>query len=35
VSVAAPRADASAPWYGRIWQSVQLADQPLGSVTGR
>jgi len=35
VSVAAPRADASAPWYGQLWQSVQLADQPVASVTGR
>jgi cell division protein FtsB len=26
--VAAPRADANAPWYGQLWQSVQLADRP-------
>ena len=26
--VAAPKADANAPWYGQVWQSVRLADQP-------
>jgi cell division protein FtsB len=26
--VAAPQADANAPWYGQLWQSVRLADQP-------
>ena len=26
--VAAPQADANAPWYGQVWQSVRLADQP-------
>ena len=26
--VAAPQADANAPWYGQVWQSVKLADQP-------
>ena len=28
VIVAAPQADANAPWYGQVWQSVRLADQP-------
>ena len=27
-TVAAPKADASTPWYGQLWESVQLADQP-------
>ena len=27
-SVAAPQANGDAPWYGQIWQSVQLADRP-------
>jgi len=26
--VAAPKADANAPWYGQVWQSMRLADQP-------
>lgn len=26
--VAAPKADVNAPWYGQVWQSVRLADQP-------
>lgn len=26
--VAAPQADANVPWYGQLWQSVRLADQP-------
>jgi cell division protein FtsB len=26
--VAAPDADPNAPWYGQVWQSVKLADQP-------
>lgn len=26
--VATPEADANAPWYGQLWQSVRLADQP-------
>ena len=34
VVVAAPRADSSAPWYGRMWQSVRIADQPAAGVTG-
>ena len=28
VIVAAPQADANAPWYGQVWQSVRLADEP-------
>ncbi len=28
VTVAAPDADANAPWYGQVWQSVKLADRP-------
>jgi cell division protein FtsL len=27
-TVAAPQADSSAPWYGQVWQSIRLADQP-------
>ena len=26
--VAAPDADPNAPWYGQVWQSIKLADQP-------
>jgi cell division protein FtsB len=26
--VAAPDADPNAPWYGQVWQSVELADRP-------
>ncbi len=26
--VAAPSANSSSPWYGQLWTSVQLADQP-------
>lgn len=31
-AVAAPKADADAPWYGQIWQSVQLADRPTAGM---
>ena len=31
-SVAAPQADGDAPWYGQIWQSVQLADRPTAGM---
>jgi cell division protein FtsB len=30
--VAAPKADANAPWYGQVWQSVRLADQPTAGM---
>lgn len=30
--VAAPSADGNAPWYGRLWQSVRLADQPTAGM---
>ncbi|MFM6847669.1 MAG: FtsB family cell division protein [Terrabacter sp.] len=30
--VAAPLANASAPWYGKVWQSVQIADRPSAGV---
>ena len=30
--VAAPAADDNAPWYGRIWQSVQVADRPTAGM---
>ncbi len=30
--VAAPVADSNSPWYGRLWQSVQLADQPAAGL---
>jgi cell division protein FtsB len=31
-SVAAPTAHSDAPWYGLLWQSVQLADQPAAGL---
>ncbi len=31
-AVAAPKANGSAPWYGQIWQSVQLADRPTAGM---
>ncbi|NUR16374.1 MAG: septum formation initiator family protein, partial [Dermatophilaceae bacterium] len=30
--VAAPLANATAPWYGKVWQSVQIADRPTAGV---
>lgn len=30
--VAAPLANSSAPWYGKVWQSVQIADRPTAGV---
>lgn len=30
--VAAPMANAAAPWYGKVWQSVQIADRPTAGV---
>ncbi|MGN6751827.1 MAG: FtsB family cell division protein [Intrasporangium sp.] len=33
--VAAPMANDSAPWYGKLWQSVQIADRPAAGATGR
>ena len=31
--VAAPLANAASPWYGKVWQSVQIADRPTAGVT--
>jgi cell division protein FtsB len=31
--VAAPMANASSPWYGKVWQSIQIADRPTAGVT--
>ncbi len=31
-TVAAPKANGDAPWYGQIWQSVQLADRPTAGL---
>ncbi|HET8595387.1 MAG TPA: septum formation initiator family protein [Intrasporangium sp.] len=33
--VAAPMANDAAPWYGKLWQSVQIADRPAAGATGR
>ena len=30
--VAAPLANASSPWYGKVWQSIQIADRPTAGV---
>jgi hypothetical protein len=30
--VAAPLANASAPWYGQVWQSIQIADRPTAGL---
>lgn len=30
--VAAPLADPAAPWYGKVWQSIQIADRPTAGV---
>jgi cell division protein FtsB len=30
--VAAPMANESAPWYGKVWQSIQIADRPTAGV---
>ena len=30
--VAAPLANAAAPWYGKVWQSVQIADRPTAGL---
>ncbi len=32
--VAAPMANDSAPWYGKLWQSIQIADRPGAGATG-
>lgn len=32
--VAAPMANDSAPWYGKLWQSIQIADRPAAGATG-
>jgi hypothetical protein len=33
-AVAAPMANASSPWYGKVWQSIQIADRPAAGVAG-
>ena len=33
--VAAPMANAASPWYGKVWQSIQIADRPTDGVTPR
>lgn len=33
--VSAPMANASSPWYGKLWQSVQIADQPTAGLPQR
>lgn len=30
--VAAPMANDSSPWYGKLWQSVQIADRPTAGL---
>ena len=30
--VAAPIANESSPWYGQVWQSIQIADQPAAGL---
>jgi cell division protein FtsB len=30
--VAAPLANPSAPWYGKVWQSIQIADRPTAGL---
>ena len=30
--VAAPMANESAPWYGKVWQSIQIADRPTAGL---
>lgn len=31
--VAAPMANATSPWYGKVWQSIQIADRPTAGVS--
>jgi len=31
-TVAAPNASADSPWYGRMWESARLADQPTSGL---
>lgn len=30
--VAAPMANDSSPWYGKVWQSIQIADRPAAGL---
>ncbi len=30
--VAAPMANDSSPWYGKVWQSIQIADRPTAGL---
>ena len=30
--VSAPLANDAAPWYGKLWQSVQIADRPAAGL---
>ncbi|MDN5791177.1 MAG: septum formation initiator family protein [Micrococcales bacterium] len=31
-AAAAPIANESSPWYGQVWQSIQIADQPAAGL---
>jgi cell division protein FtsB len=31
-AVAAPMANESSPWYGKVWQSIQIADRPTAGL---
>ncbi|MEO3936273.1 septum formation initiator family protein [Dermatophilaceae bacterium Soc4.6] len=31
-TIAAPQSSSTRPWYGQIWQSVQLADRPTAGM---
>lgn len=31
-TVAAPQSSSNRPWYGQVWQSVQLADRPTAGM---
>jgi cell division protein FtsB len=32
-AVAAPMANDASPWYGKVWQSIQIADRPTAGLT--
>lgn len=34
-AVAAPIANESSPWYGQVWQSIQIADRPTAGLGAR
>lgn len=33
--VSAPLANDAAPWYGKAWQSIQIADRPAAGLASR